>query len=110
MTISLDKGARAPSEVRIGINLTTNWKSPLRKDWFDHPNIEVTINLVNVSLKLVGKLDTTINLESLLNKEFGADCAPSYLSGAVLSPKMTEALHSPSECGMGLNSTTNQKL
>jgi hypothetical protein len=68
----MDEGARAPSEVRIGINLTNNWKSSLRRDWFDCPNIEVTINLVNVSLKLVGKLDTTINLESSLNKEFGA--------------------------------------
>jgi len=37
-------------------------------DWFDRPNIEVTINLVNVLLKFVEKLDTTINLESLLNK------------------------------------------
>ena len=33
--------------------------------------------MVNVSLKLVGKLGRTINLESSLNKEFGADCAPS---------------------------------
>jgi len=50
-TIRLDEGARAPSEVRrIGINLTTNWKSPLRRDWFDRPNIEVKINLVNVPL------------------------------------------------------------
>ena len=55
---------------------------------------------MNVSLKLVGKLDTTINLESSLNKEFGADCAPSDLSGAALSPKMIEAMHSPSECGI----------
>jgi hypothetical protein len=103
----LDEGARAPSEVRISINLTTNWKSSLRRDWFDCPNIEVTINSVNVSLKLVRKLDTTINLESLLNKAFGADCAPSDLSRAALSPKMIEALHSPSECGITLNSTTN---
>jgi hypothetical protein len=94
----LDEGARAPSEVRIGINLTTKWKLSLRRDWFDRPNVEVTINLVNVSLKLVGKLDTTINLESSLNIEFGADCAPSDLSGVALSPKMIEALHSPSEC------------
>jgi len=43
-----------------------------------------------VSLKLVGKLDTTINLESLLNKELGADCAPSALSRAALSPKMVQ--------------------
>jgi len=76
----MNKGARALSEVRIVINLTTNWKSSLRRDWYDHPNIEVTINLVNVLLQLVGKLDTTINLESSLNKEFGADCAPSDLS------------------------------
>ena len=103
----MDKGARAPSEVRIGNNLTTNWKSLLRRDWFDHPNLEVTINSVNVSLKLVGKLDTTINLELSLNKEFGADCAPSDLSRVALSPKMIEALHSPSECGITLNSTTN---
>ncbi len=87
----MDEGARAPSEVSIGINLTTNWKSSLRRDSVDRPNIEVTINLVNVSLQLVGKLVTTINLESLLNKEFGADCAPSDLSGAALSPKMIEA-------------------
>jgi hypothetical protein len=79
----------------------------VEKDWFDRPNIEVTINSVNVSLKLVGKLDTTINLELSLNKEFGADCAPSDLSRAALSPKMIEALHSPSECGITLNSTTN---
>ena len=58
----------APSEDESTINLTTNWKSSLGRDWFDRPNIEVTINLVNVSLKCVGKLDTTINLESLLNK------------------------------------------
>ena len=82
----------------------------MRRDWFDRPNVEVTINLVNVSLKLVGKLDTTINLESSLNIEFGADCAPSDLSGVALSPKMIEALHSPSECGITLNSTTNLKL
>jgi hypothetical protein len=61
------------------------------------------MNLVNVSPKLVGKLGTTINLKSSLNKEFGADCAPSDLSGAALSPKMTEALHTPSECVMGFN-------
>ena len=103
----MDKGARAPSEVRIGINLTTNWKSSLRRDCFDHPNIEVTINSMNVLLNLVGKLDTTINLELSLNKEFGADCAPSDLSRAALSPKMIEALHSPSECGIMLNSTIN---
>jgi hypothetical protein len=103
----LDEGACAPSEVRIGINLSTNWILSLRRDWFDCPNIEVTINLVNVSLKLVEKLDTTINLESLLNKEFEVDCTPSDLSGAALSSKMIEALHYPSECGITLNSTTN---
>jgi len=58
----------APSEDESTINLTINWKSSLGMDWFDRPNIEVTINLVNVLLKFVEKLDTTINLESLLNK------------------------------------------
>ena len=95
----LGRRSSSPSEVRIGINLTTNWKLSLRRDWFNFPNIEVTINLVNVSLKLVGKLDTTIHLESLLNKEFGADCAPSDLSGAAMSPKMMRHCILPQSVG-----------